>query len=91
METGRTDESDEAEGVAHSCDDLSEFVQIVCVVFELAQLLYLPVQMLGSLIRVEAGIILLITVFLEPFAVSGHQILDIVHEEELGKGRNFAK
>jgi hypothetical protein len=89
MQAGRSDQPDEAQRVAYSCDDLSKLIEIVSIVFELAQLLDLVVDMLTPFVWVVPRIIILIRVFLKPFAVSAEDVLDILHEEELAEGRNL--
>lgn len=80
MQTCRSDEPNEAQSVAHSCNDLSELIQVVVIILEFAQLLDLIVKMLRPFIRIETRVIFLFSIFFEPFPISGQQILNILHK-----------
>lgn len=86
MQTGRTNQSYESEGVAYVCYYLSEFVQVVAVLLELSHLLHLPVDVLSPLIRVKPSILILLSELFEPLSVPTQQIVDFLLEEELVKG-----
>ncbi len=45
--------------------------------------------MCSAFIRIEACVILLPTVLLEPLAFATKHVLDVFHEEELAEGRHL--
>ena len=45
--------------------------------------------MLGSFVRIEPRILIFVRILFEPFSISVHNRLYLLHEQEFAKSRNF--
>ena len=70
MQAGRSNEANETEGVADSGDHLPEFVKVVGIFLEFAQLFDLTVEMLCPFVRIKARVVFFFCILFEPFSVS---------------------